>query len=300
MHFKPISTFTVLMIGVVILARITAQAPADQIIFPHVLHIEDMGMDCGECHEGIEISRSVSHSLLPSMDFCQGCHDGDTAPEDCDVCHTQPDEADTYTWRPTEGLIFPHQNHIQNDISCQRCHPGTAESEALVPRLPPTMNLCMNCHATPLSDAGCFVCHTTLKGKLPDTHDLSWPETHGLFTDATPGQECAVCHQQTDCEACHARTQLEKRVHPVNYEFQHAGDFLGFDKDCGTCHAMPQECQICHLAKGVMPIGHNSAGWVTQPGSEGGWHKEEALDQPDYCMACHLPASDRTCLRCHD
>jgi hypothetical protein len=297
MRFKPISTFTMLVIGGVILARITAQAPADQIIFPHVLHIEDMGMDCGECHEGIEASQSVSHNLLPSMDFCQGCHDGDTAPEDCDICHTQPDEADTYTWQPTKGLIFPHQNHIQNDVPCRQCHPKTSEAEALTPRIVPNMNLCMDCHTTPLTDAGCYACHATLKGKLPATHDASWPETHGLFTDATLGPECAVCHQQTDCEDCHARTQLEKRVHPVNYEFQHAGDFLGFNSDCGTCHAMPQECQICHLAKGVMPISHNSAGWATL--TDGGWHKEDALNQPDYCMACHLPASDRTCLRCH-
>jgi hypothetical protein len=280
---------------------VTAQNPADQIIFSHVLHIEDMGMDCTECHEGIENSQSISHNLLPSMDFCQGCHDGDTAPEDCDICHTQPDEADTYTWKPTEGLIFPHQNHIENDVPCVRCHPKAADAEALTPRIPPAMNLCMDCHTTPLSDAGCAICHATLEGKLPNTHDASWIETHGLFTDAIPGQDCAGCHQQTDCELCHARTQLEKRVHPVNYEFQHAGDFLGFNKDCGTCHAIPQECQVCHLAKGVMPLSNNSAGWATLRETGGGWHKEEALDQPDYCMACHLPASDRTCQRqgCH-
>ncbi|UCD37503.1 MAG: cytochrome c3 family protein, partial [Fidelibacterota bacterium] len=277
--------------------RATAQEPADRIIFPHILHVEEMSMECSECHEGMETSQEVTHALLPVMDACLACHDGDTASEECDICHTQPDEADTYTWQPTSGLIFPHSTHITAGVDCSRCHPQSAAAEALAPRMPPTMNVCMDCHATPLSDAGCQACHASLDGKLPASHGADWPQTHGMYIHGSTGDDCTVCHQQTDCESCHAQAQLEKKVHPVNYDFLHAGDFMGLEKECSTCHAMPQECMSCHLARGIMPLSHNSPAWVNL--LDGGFHHEEALDKPDYCVVCHEPASDHTCQRCH-
>lgn len=279
------------------LAVAIAQEPADRIIFPHVLHVEDMGVECSECHAGIESSQTLTHDVLPLMDDCLACHDGDTAPEDCDICHTQPDEADTYTWLPTPGLIFPHSTHLEGGIECGRCHPGIAGAEALAPRTPLPMNLCMDCHTTPLTDSGCNSCHATLAGKLPASHDADWSQTHGLFIHGSTGDDCGICHQQTDCEGCHAQAQLEKQVHPINYEFLHAGEFMGFEKECSSCHAMPQECMSCHLAKGIMPLSHNSLLWTDT--SDGGLHQEEALDKPDYCVVCHEPAHDLTCQRCH-
>jgi c(7)-type cytochrome triheme protein len=297
MHYKLGLVAGLLIIAGLYLVEATAQEPADRIIFPHVLHVEDMGMECSECHTGVENSQELTHDILPLMDDCLACHDGDTAPEDCDVCHTQPDEADTYTWSPTLGLIFPHSTHIEGGIDCSRCHPDISGADALAPRTPLLMNLCMDCHATPISDAGCSACHATLVGKLPASHGPDWSEIHSLFIHGSTGDDCTICHQQTDCEACHAQAQLEKKVHPVNYEFLHAGEFMSFEKECSSCHAIPQECISCHLTKGIMPLSHNSSLWINS--SDGGFHQEEALDKPDYCVVCHEPAQDRTCQRCH-
>ena len=275
---------------------IESDAP-DRIIFHHVTHVEDLGLECGECHENLATSTQLSHDLLPVMDQCTACHDGDTASEECSVCHTRPDDPTTYTWQPTAGLLFPHQTHLAVAIVCDQCHSATASSAALAPRTPPEMGSCMDCHAVPLTDAGCYTCHASLEGKLPTSHGPDWSEVHGLFIPDDSNGECSLCHQQADCESCHAQTQLEKKVHPANYEFLHAGEFFGFEKECGTCHAMPQECMSCHRAINVMPMSHNSIQWTSQSG--GGYHREEALDKPDYCIVCHEPASDLACLQCH-
>ncbi|MCH7940308.1 MAG: cytochrome c3 family protein, partial [Candidatus Marinimicrobia bacterium] len=57
-----------------------AQETADRIIFPHSFHVEDMGMECTECHAAVTTSTALSHNMLPDMDFCLDCHDCDPAP----------------------------------------------------------------------------------------------------------------------------------------------------------------------------------------------------------------------------
>jgi hypothetical protein len=190
---------------------------------------------------------------------------------------------------------------------CGKCHPGKGESEALQMRQVPTMGVCMDCHTTPLADSGCYACHSTLEGKQPANHDLNWSETHGL--SAIGGaSDCSSCHQEQDCEACHSAIQMEKTVHPANYEFTHAGDFLGFTTDCSTCHAMPEDCRTCHKLNATMPMTHNMPGWASErqlahSSMLGGpqFHQQEALDNPDYCLVCHVPATDLTCQKagCH-
>ncbi len=278
-------------------AVVFAQDETDRIIFPHALHVEDVGVTCLECHEAVETSTQLASDLLPVMDQCSDCHDGDTAPDDCDLCHTVPDDPATYSWKPVPGLLFPHQTHLAREIECRHCHPAVAGAEALARRVLPSMEPCMSCHTTPLSDADCSMCHATLDGKLPATHGPEWARTHGLFAHGDGPNECALCHQQSDCESCHAQAQLETKVHVPNYEFLHAGDFFGFEKECATCHAMPRECMSCHMARAVMPVSHNSVQWVNA--FDGGFHQEEALDKPDYCVVCHEPAGDQTCQRCH-
>lgn len=303
MRFNLIAT-ALFLLGIVLTAVTGGQdSAADRIIFPHVFHVEDMELECGDCHGGTEGAALLTHdTLLPIMDDCLACHDGDTASEECDVCHANPDDAQTYQWLPTRGLIFPHQLHIAGDIECSQCHPDVTQAEALAPRSAPSMGQCMDCHTTPITDAGCLSCHASLQGKLPANHGIDWVEMHGLSAGST-NDDCVICHQQTDCESCHAQAQLEKQVHPANYEFAHAGDFLGFAKDCGGCHAIPQDCQNCHKSKMVMPLGHNNPTWSPRAesvwGVTGGYHAEEALDKPDYCVVCHEPAVDNTCQRCH-
>ncbi len=283
--------------GVFLAMIVSGQNAADQIIFPHGFHVEDMEIDCAECHTGLEGSTELSHKLLPLMDQCLDCHDGDTASEECELCHTNPDEADTYGWLPTKGLIFPHATHLVNGTECSKCHPGKASAEALATRLAPTMGACMYCHQTPITDSGCLDCHATLENKLPASHGIGWEKTHGIYAPGT----CSTCHQVTDCESCHAQAQFEKRVHPANYEFLHAGDFFGFELECSTCHSMSRDCSSCHHVKGVMPMSHNSPYWAGDETSGLHFHADEAMDKPDYCQVCHEPAVDMTCqrLECH-
>ena len=298
MRYKVILTLLWLVAGAV--ANLSGvQEETDRIIFPHNFHVEDLEMECIDCHESVARSKVLSHSILPDMDYCLDCHDGDTAPEDCELCHSQPDDPDTYGWAPTAGLQFPHSTHLAQGFTCEQCHPGQSSLEAMAPRTPPTMIRCMECHQTPATDAGCLACHESLDGKRPTSHTSDWSEVHGLWAGGAGYNDCSMCHQETDCETCHAQAQFEKQVHSANYEFLHAGDFLSFEKECSTCHQQPRECMSCHAAKAVMPLSHSWIDWVDIASGAGGFHAEEALDKPDYCMVCHEPATDPTCGRCH-
>ena len=62
-----------------------------------------------------------------------------------------------------------------------------------------------------------------------------------------------MCHDQgsvTTCEECHAGTDARK-VHGLNYRFNHGPDVRFHKLDCATCHApLDQFCADCHEGKG--------------------------------------------------
>jgi uncharacterized paraquat-inducible protein A len=63
---------------------------------------------------------------------------------------------------------------------------------------------------------------------------------------------------------------------------------------------MPSFCSSCHENLSVMPFSHNNALWASNLLPRGGNHSQEARNDPEYCLLCHSePASDTTCLRCH-
>ena len=61
---------------------------ADRILFQHNLHIDDMELNCSDCHAGVT---SEDGKIFPEERFCLECHDGDTADNSCEYCHSNPD-----------------------------------------------------------------------------------------------------------------------------------------------------------------------------------------------------------------
>ena len=85
----------------------------DQIIFNHSFHLSEIELTCDDCHSGIESTEKISWSVFPDMDFCLACHDGDTAEDGCEKCHTNIDEplSVSESWKISD-YSFSHKIHL--------------------------------------------------------------------------------------------------------------------------------------------------------------------------------------------
>ena len=253
----------------------------DYIMFPHQLHIEDMEMSCEDCHEAVADATDLAVRLLPEKDSCISCHDGDTATEDCESCHADPDEPLPFS----ESQIitnpqFSHRNHLSANLECASCHGSIDEDDGSDPD-----------QAWIAGD--CFSCHSTTK---PQSHKIEWPRLHGMEVSHHTQSSCNTCHEQSGCDACHQVQEVVPRVHEAGFILSHSFDARAGSLDCSSCHNHINDCQTCHRTNQVMPMAHNFINWVTL---SGGLHSERALDEPDNCLICHQPASDQTCQKCH-
>ncbi|MFQ6612317.1 MAG: cytochrome c3 family protein [Fidelibacterota bacterium] len=297
MHFKT-SFLIILTAGLMLPAR---DLPQDALLFSHKLHIQDLDLECENCHGTIPASEKVTDLNFPAMETCSECHDSDTAPDDCSLCHTNPDDPGRVERKSIQKLNFSHRFHLEQNAACQDCHTDIIESTITRKSTPISMNLCFNCHTQPTNKQDCYRCHETLAGKIPVSHTPDWRAIHGLRASFSNQNNCFQCHQPSQCEDCHLKRQLENKVHPADFDYTHGQDFLALTSDCATCHAMPAFCNNCHQRQAIMPLNHNSLGWVSINLENGGDHSDTALDNPDYCLLCHeTPGSNQTCIRCHN
>lgn len=256
----------------------------DYIMFPHTLHVDEMEIECGECHDGVNMSNSLTTRLLPSKDFCLDCHDGDIATEDCEACHSNPDEPSTYRKLPVRpGPSFSHVLHLNKVSDCLECHGYISYDDGFAP---PILWRGQDCRA----------CHEELP---PESHTLDWITSHGSEVNLVTVETCNLCHAEPTCDACHQLQQFEPKVHPLAYIQSHGFDARSGITECSSCHEIVTDCRSCHNQQQVMPMDHNLAGWVSLPGfGDGGLHAMDALEMPDVCIACHEPETG-TCQRCH-
>ena len=260
------------------------------VIFNHSLHIEDMGTECDACHLGVNSSVSGYDNLLPEMDVCTECHDGDTAGDDCSQCHRNPDDP-LVAPRIIDFLPkFPHAPHMAV-TDCKGCHAGiTASMEAVGDHLP-NMALCMNCHATPLTMQGCDLCHQQQDNLLPADHGMDWDLLHA----AADKEECEFCHSTDQCEDCHTGTAGEILFHEETYLLTHGLDYRMKGSDCAICHTDNASCRSCHNLSGIKPLWHQELAVDLYESL----HAIEAMIDPEYCLVCHGDDPDHDCSKCH-
>ena len=131
--------------------------------FNHRLHVEDVGLECTECHEFAE---SEAFSGLPTDEICSMCHDeaqGDN-PEETKLVGLLSDGR-PLEWgrlfRQPEHVYYSHSRHVSvAGLECERCHAGIASSTRpplRVRRL--TMDDCLECHEDGEAQNDCTTCH---------------------------------------------------------------------------------------------------------------------------------------------
>ena len=233
---------------------------------------------------------------------------------------------------PVAAKMFDHDAHWRAYTwkePCSTCHrPGGSS-------IVPDREVCLECH-----DDKDFIAAVEYSGI--ETHGPLWSLNHGAAArgknmQAVDGQtvyDCAACHEQKECLACHRAGFADEmgefsnnmvNVHLSEFNVTHPIAARTDPQRCDTCHNA-RFCQECHdrFAPEDWAILSHRKGWsslVVGPSGEAHAEYDETLCQlchqdsvlPSHewsaqhgrearknlatCQACH-PQGD-VCLRCH-
>lgn len=212
-----------------------------------------------------------------------------------------------------DQIIFPHDVHFENEVSCTDCHAGVAESTTAADHLLPDMDTCADCHDVEDEDE-CNMCHTNVDeageymrhayGAALFAHsshveqEIACAACHGAATAAAPMMpgkaDCRTCHETADdladCRMCHAG---DYELVPVNHgpSWQNGHGLLArADQNaCFQCHTQTT-CQECHAGDNVRPRSH-SLNYAFNHGLDARGNEMQCStchQEPTYCSSCHI------------
>jgi mono/diheme cytochrome c family protein len=143
-------------------------APAQPILFSHLIHAGAFRIDCQFCHSE---ARRSAFAGLPSVERCMGCHRiiGAQGNPEIAKLHGYWERKEPIPWvwihKVPEFVYFPHSAHVRAELACQTCH-GRVESMMAIPavRGPNLANDLKNLVGLPvkpplLSMGWCVECH---------------------------------------------------------------------------------------------------------------------------------------------
>lgn len=268
---------------------------------------------------------------------CTSCHQGRVGEHDtfappgaskCTACHADGEQKLLHAVRPASAVVpagkkiaFTHDLHLglpELKGQCVKCHAGAVGTEGGPPLFPP-MSTCRGCHHHEEQFAAgvCTNCHAPgdLRALKPVSflpHDTAWVKRHGDQA-RREGQQCALCHAQTACDACHEASRplraalteplaIEReRIHRFDFVSRHVLEAQQQPGSCVTCHART-ECDSCHASRGVSASVRGAqnphpAGWAS--GLASNTHGTAARRDISSCAACHDQGAASNCVRCH-
>jgi hypothetical protein len=301
--------------------------------FSHKQHLADVGAECNMCHPTAQTSENSNEMMMPKHEECGTCHSTEIE-ENCQYCHAEPEVYVAFA-APEREVRFSHKQHVEtNKLECSVCHAGIEASEKPSLAFLPVMATCNTCHNDVKVTNACESCHTRPENLLPISHELlGWAREHKRYVRLQGlSNDCAVCHTDNFCQACHAevttqftRGELNRsvaenrpspdgrqllvkpRVHDLNFVFSHAIDMRAKQSDCQSCHNSQTFCVDCHARNqdagfpAPFPASHSAADFVRLgPGSGGGQHAVLARRDMESCVSCHdVEGRDPVCVTCH-
>ena len=265
-----------------------------RVTFNHEVHIEQE-LKCTLCHKGLEKEGIGPGDAFPKMSVCFKCHDNDTAPKTCSLCHKK------------EKVYFPHKLHLENDLGCEECHTDIKKSVTTDGGNDiPNDKVCDNCHEA--KDKFGEVVKFPYKQTYQFNHkfhieeqDLSCKDCHSALytlnkiTDQSkivPKMDyCFECHDNSTatqyCMLCHLNP-TKPNDHYYDWDNTHRRKANIDIQDCTSCHGNKAFCLNCHKGIKKPAKSHNSNFEVT--------HKYESRTSLKNCKACH---SQKQCRSCH-
>lgn len=284
------SLFLIAAITIYFSASLVSQEYDDE--FSHKLHVIEQEIECLSCHENAESSTTGQDNLMPSKQVCNNCH-GEEEVGDPGLFPTVQDYS----------VKFSHEAHMAAGLNCNDCHAQVSQKTMVGAYVLPDMSDCMDCHASKGISNECNTCHLPSEKLMPKSHTPNFIHAHGDMarigeTKMNANMDCATCHQPQFCQQCHEGDNLDRLTHPLNYEFTHALEAQGKQKECASCHTERFFCIECHIERQIMPHNH-TVGWSNRIPNDGGRHKVEALNDLEACIACHEQDAQQVCQPCH-
>jgi len=152
-----------LVLGLLLWPRLSRPAIVQPIQFNHALHV-DAGLECVDCHPGVELARGPR---LPRNEICADCHE--------EALTDSPEEArliaylssgEQVPWAPlfrkASHVFFPHRRHVVvAGLECSNCHADMGQRTS-PPSSPPMwlkMQDCLDCHTANEVPNDCTRCH---------------------------------------------------------------------------------------------------------------------------------------------
>jgi len=143
--------------------RLGDPAVLQPVAFNHLVHVEEQGLDCVDCHLGAE---SEIHSGLPDVETCAMCHEepqGEGAEEARLVQLLAAGEPLAWgrIFRQPPHVFFSHRRHTSvAELDCTVCHDSIGSSTQPPPtRRPLRMKVCVACHEEGGASTNCTACH---------------------------------------------------------------------------------------------------------------------------------------------
>jgi hypothetical protein len=235
---------------------------SDEVRFSHLDHVTEYGLDCLQCHVGIDENEHLGPDDRIDMDACSSCHADVGVSSDCGTCHTEIDRewapsSHMTQWQRTHGGVFLSDlggtaqdcNLCHDDASCSTCHQITPpENHDEYFRLRGHW-----IHAQMDRDS-CQVCHTTADFCVR-CHEESAPLSHTGAFGSPMSMHCVGCHfplQGETCFTCHkSATSHLALAAPKPADPPHLSGM-----SCRQCHGVGQplphpdkgdDCNLCHL-----------------------------------------------------
>lgn len=284
--------------------------------FEHRAHVLE-GINCLECHAGIEDAGQDGPLHLPSTADCVTCHRDPHDPNPCSNCHGRA-RTRSAALTAKEHMRFSHAQHAEEGAGdCIRCHVNVTIDDDYVRTKHPT---CFGCHAHKgqWDTRDCDGCHVEVQAELgmPESHvihDGDFLREHGLQA-AAQADLCTSCHTQRECAECHGVTvaaipsrlafdePLRPSMHRANFIAVHDMQAAADPGACVVCHS-PLFCVDCHERVGIAgfdaPSGNpHPPGWSGPPGTSN-THGPAARLDPLNCATCHGGAGEMLCVGCH-
>lgn len=177
--------------------------PIQPVAFSHAVHVEQLGMDCRYCHDGVEKSW---YSNIPAASTCMNCHT-QILPNDPRLALVRESYATEkpIPWvqihRMPDFVYFNHSVHVNRGISCVECHGQVNQMDEVGQAQPLSMSYCLECHRDPAGRLRPPEKITDLNWKWSPDPDIAaqLQRTHGQEMMANWKVEslenCSACHR---------------------------------------------------------------------------------------------------------
>lgn len=213
-------------------ALLAAVAPAAELEFSHELHLGKVSLACDVCHSAAGESTAVTDQLLPSVETCRACHNGQFAPA-VDVSALEDRT-------PAERVFaFSHQQHLALDENIPAVLGEAIDSGKRLGFVPDIRD---QLTAAAAAENACQGCHRGLETAAKVDSAVHLPSM----------PDCLTCHDQIEapfsCEECHATDfALKPASHDAGFHDFHSTGKLEYDKrTCEVCHGRKFTCMGCH------------------------------------------------------